>query len=231
MEIKVTQNKKAKEMFSNRLNQLKGSMNLSELEKVTGISRQTLNKYLNCIALPNSDSLMILADTFNVSCDYLLGRDEGTEHNIDYIMKETGLNESSIQQLKEYVSDNNSYLELFALNKLISFPQFRKFLEYYIKYISSPNLDLVIDDIFYLFAFPSYKDAINREIFKSFDTKNNAPYDTMVYWMITKELTEITSTFKNDENTKKELKKYIDDIMKKYGYNSYLQFYLNTNNK
>ena len=231
METKVAQNENAKKMFSNRLSQLKGNMNLSELEKATGISRQTLNKYLNCIALPNSDSLMILADTFNVSCDYLLGRDEGTEHNIDYIMKETGLNEIAIKQLKGYVSSENSYLELFALNKIISSPQFRKFLEYYIKYISSPNLDWVIDDEFYLFAYPTYKDAINREIFKTFDTKNNVSYDTIVYWMMTKEFHEMTSTFKNDENTKRELKKYIDSIINKSDYNSYLQFYLKTNNK
>lgn len=94
-----------KKAFSRRLNKLKGDMNLSELEKVTGISRQTLNKYLNCIALPNSDSLIVLADTFNVSCDYLLGRDVKNNESIQFenllqnVMKKQ--NEELLNLIKE----------------------------------------------------------------------------------------------------------------------------------
>ena len=39
------------------------------------------------------------------------------------------------------------------------------------------------------------------------------------------------NALKNDENTQKELKRYINDIMKKFGYTSYVQFYLDTHNK
>ena len=216
-----------------RLISLREKRNVTQavVAESTGISRTSIVAYEKGTSIPDLEKLYLLAEYYGVSCDYLLGRNEGTELDIDYIMKETGLNEIAIKRLKGYVSSENSYLELFALNKLISSPQFQKFLEFYIKYISTPNLDQVVNDIFYLFAFPSYKDAINKEIFNSFDIKNGFTYDTIVYWMVRKEFDEMTNSLKHDENTKRELKRYIDDIMKKSGYNSYVQFYLKANNK
>ena len=48
----------------------------SQMSKAIGVSVNTYSSYLKGAAIP-SDKLMIMADMFGVSCDYLLGRNCG----------------------------------------------------------------------------------------------------------------------------------------------------------
>lgn len=49
----------------------------------------------------NSSALIKLAEFYGVSCDYLLGLIEETNHDIKFIHDETGLTEAAIKKLKE----------------------------------------------------------------------------------------------------------------------------------
>jgi transcriptional regulator with XRE-family HTH domain len=87
-----TQNQVAKEM---------NSLNLST------ITQQTLGRYENGDRLPNAEILCDLADYYNVSVDYLLGRAD----------KETGLSGNAINAVKELNKqrETRSYIELLSL--------------------------------------------------------------------------------------------------------------------
>ncbi len=82
---------------------------ISELRKEKGIKREELAQFLNCSVAavgnyengnrtPDFETLVKIADKFNVSADYLLGRSENktTNSNILSICEYTGLNEDSI---------------------------------------------------------------------------------------------------------------------------------------
>ena len=70
-------------------------MRQSDLAQATGINQRTLSNYETGKTLPDSYALILLADFFNVSIDYLVGR---TDHKlysksyrislIDHIQKE-----------------------------------------------------------------------------------------------------------------------------------------------
>ncbi len=47
----------------------------SEVAELLNVSRSTLSKYEKGLLMPNVDNLIKLADLYNVSCDYLLGRE------------------------------------------------------------------------------------------------------------------------------------------------------------
>ncbi|MGR8823417.1 helix-turn-helix domain-containing protein [Leuconostoc citreum] len=61
-----------------RLKELRKNRNviLDEVSSVTGINRATLNRYENGNTEPNIKTLIKLADYFNVSIDYLVGRSD-----------------------------------------------------------------------------------------------------------------------------------------------------------
>ncbi|MBQ6922474.1 MAG: helix-turn-helix transcriptional regulator [Clostridia bacterium] len=60
----------------NRIRDLREDMDLrqSDLAKATGIDQRTISNYETGKSDPNSDALIKLADFFNVSIDYLVGR-------------------------------------------------------------------------------------------------------------------------------------------------------------
>ncbi|MHB9949470.1 transcriptional regulator [Clostridium botulinum] len=63
-------------MFGERLKELREEKELTqeELGKLLSVSRQTVSGYEAEIIEPNINNLVRLADIFNVSLDYLLGR-------------------------------------------------------------------------------------------------------------------------------------------------------------
>lgn len=67
--------------FAERLKQLRGGQNLSQdaLGKAMGISRYAVYTYENGKAFPTVEGLLSLAEYFDVSTDYLLGRTEVQE--------------------------------------------------------------------------------------------------------------------------------------------------------
>lgn len=65
-------------MFGDRIKKLRDDNNVSqfELSEFLGISQQALSKWENGKTQPDNDSLVKLANYFNVSTDYLLGNSE-----------------------------------------------------------------------------------------------------------------------------------------------------------
>ncbi len=71
-----------------RLRELRknNSLTQKELGKKMGVSAQTILNWENGVYQPNIDELINLADIFNVSLDYLVGRER--KNNIEDIKKE-----------------------------------------------------------------------------------------------------------------------------------------------
>ena len=62
--------------FGSKIIQLRDEQELSrkELSEKLGIAYQTLSKYETDSRFPDKETLMVIADNFDVSVDYLLGR-------------------------------------------------------------------------------------------------------------------------------------------------------------
>ena len=62
--------------MNNRIKDLREDMDLrqSDLAEATGIDQRTISNYETGKTKPDSDALIKLADFFNVSIDYLVGR-------------------------------------------------------------------------------------------------------------------------------------------------------------
>ena len=73
----------SKELFSVRLRELRASKEIStkSLANEVGVSQQAISQFENAVAAPHVNTLTALADYFNVSLDYLVGRsDDPTRH-------------------------------------------------------------------------------------------------------------------------------------------------------
>lgn len=77
----------------------------SDIENDTGIKQSTISKFEKGQQEPNLEQLNILADYFNVSTDFLLGR----ANNYDLNTLEDNLNEARQfgKELKEYSLNKN----------------------------------------------------------------------------------------------------------------------------
>ena len=67
-----------KNLFRNRLVQLREEISLTQKQfaEAVKIPNGTINRYETGIRVPDYDTLIMFADFFNVSTDYLLGRTE-----------------------------------------------------------------------------------------------------------------------------------------------------------
>ena len=65
-------------MFCKRLENLRKAYNLTQtqLAKKLGLTKQTVSNWENDNILPSIDTLIKVCDFFNVSTDYILGRDD-----------------------------------------------------------------------------------------------------------------------------------------------------------
>lgn len=61
---------------------IKRGLSTHQLSKLTGISQSSISCYENNSKVPNAGVLLELADFYNVSTDFLLGRDE--TYKMDY---------------------------------------------------------------------------------------------------------------------------------------------------
>lgn len=73
-------------MFSNTLRKLRKENKLSqaELGKILNLSQRTISSYENGERFPDEITLNNIADYFNVSMDYLLGRTKLKSYTIKY---------------------------------------------------------------------------------------------------------------------------------------------------
>lgn len=100
-------NEKYKSVFATRLRLLfdeKPNATQAQLSELIGVTRQTVSQYVNGISEPGYDALVKIADYFDVSLDYLLGRSEvkTTDICIQTICEKTGLSEESIGLLRSF---------------------------------------------------------------------------------------------------------------------------------
>lgn len=109
---------------------------ISELRKEQGMKREELAQYLNCSVAavgnyengnrtPDFETLVKIADKFNVSTDFLLGRSENktTDINILSICEYTGLSEDSIYTI-HYLSEKNKkiiefFIQSYEIHKIL----------------------------------------------------------------------------------------------------------------
>lgn len=72
--------------FSDNLRLLRTKHRLSQKEigDIVGVTSQAISKWENGIAEPDNDSLLKLSNYFNVSTDYLLGKNDVENQSIRY---------------------------------------------------------------------------------------------------------------------------------------------------
>lgn len=78
----------SKDFFAKKLNTLMQEKNLTKqsLSEKLGISRQAVSKIANGANMPTIDNLISIADYFNVSIDYLVGRNDHPQYEY-YLQK------------------------------------------------------------------------------------------------------------------------------------------------
>lgn len=101
------------------LRQEKG-LTQDELCLALNFTRTAYNSWENGSTKIKSDVLEMLADYYDVSVDYLLGRSECRNVNNDYINKKTGLSDTAINTLSKWnISDDRRILWSSYLNHII----------------------------------------------------------------------------------------------------------------
>ena len=205
-----------------RLISLREKKNVTQavVAESTGISRTSIVAYEKGTSIPDLEKLYLLAEYYGVSCDYLLGRNEGTEFDINYIIEETGLSENAINQLKDYTYDEDFHLELFAINQIIEASAYTDFLTAFAKYISTPKIDDDDLDDIYSMILPFFE-GVNVPLI---GVKNNEGFveyehissDDLLYHLLIKEYNKLLEHIKNDKKTKSKLMKHLIDLLKPY---------------
>ena len=125
MKMEETQNKRGRKpkkkfsIFSQRLSSLIFSSykNLNVIAEEMGITRQSLAQYRDGNNIPDALTLAKIADYFDVSADYLLGRTDVKSMNLDVkaIRDKTGLSQESAEMLLR----EKSLLETETLNSIL----------------------------------------------------------------------------------------------------------------
>lgn len=102
--------------FKDRLKELRQSKNmtLEELANEIGTTKSTISRYENGMRQPKQDILEAIADFFNVSTDYLLGRSNNkaiiSEPIIPYKVEQK-LNKKDVEFLKKLIKDFIEHLD------------------------------------------------------------------------------------------------------------------------
>lgn len=109
--IDVTKNKK---ILRERIMQLRGNETLENAAKKIGIDRTALGYYESGKRLPGIETLLKIADYYNVSADYLLGISDtpSTDTEIKTLSDNFGINLRNAGNLK-YFKKNSSKSDLF----------------------------------------------------------------------------------------------------------------------
>ena len=88
-------------MLGENIQKLRKSFSLSQVEFATklGVSKQCVSNWENGYIQPSLDMLVKIADHFNVSTDFLLGRSNNNPISTE------GLNEKQIAHIKLIIQD------------------------------------------------------------------------------------------------------------------------------
>lgn len=109
--------------FATRLRELISKNNISknQLSEEIEVSRQAISQYCDGSTIPNADKLLKIAEYFNVSLDYLVGRTENTtiDNELRFVCDYTGLNEKAVKNLNEWVNEDFFNLPIEFVSYLI----------------------------------------------------------------------------------------------------------------
>ena len=87
--------------IGNRIKELRQGRNLTQsvLAKRLGVTKSVISGYENSTTYPSYDVLLSMTDIFNVTTDYLLGKERTRQINTN------GLTESQIEMITTLVSE------------------------------------------------------------------------------------------------------------------------------
>ena len=93
-------------MFEQRIRFLRQSRELNQVQlaEKLGVTKQSVSNWENDNIVPSVDMLEKIADFFNVSTDYLLGRDH-KEWESGTVLDVTGLTQRQIEHIRQLVDD------------------------------------------------------------------------------------------------------------------------------
>lgn len=92
-------------MFAERLKHLRRSRELNQVQlaRGLGVRKQSVSNWENDNIMPSVEMLERVANFFEVTTDYLLGRNEGFDEGL--AVDVTGLNRSEIDHIRQLVED------------------------------------------------------------------------------------------------------------------------------
>ena len=109
------------EVFGKRLKELRkaNGYTIEQFADMVGISKSTLGYYENDKRMPDIEILARIADTLNVTADYLIGRTNTTAQKgkMKTVCEFTGLSDCAVEYLSEVVK-NKDYAKLSIINHL-----------------------------------------------------------------------------------------------------------------
>ncbi len=93
-------------MLNENIKRLRMARGLNQVEfaRVMGVSKQCVSNWENDNVMPSIEMLIKIADFFNVTTDYILGRNERTYIDV------TGLSDEQISHISLIVSDISQHI-------------------------------------------------------------------------------------------------------------------------
>lgn len=181
--------------FNELLNERKTDENIKtdkEIAEKIGIQHQSLINYQSG-RVPEPWILLKIANYFNVSIEYLLGKTK-TRNYLNYDLEKTyGFDELVIKNLKENVNKSDKQL-IIAINSLLG-DDCLEFIKLYADYISFPSKEnKYLDE----FSKIQNKKELTEKYYKKYDE------DNYIYlYRICKKLEELSRKIKNSEDVAK----------------------------
>lgn len=92
------------------------NINQSELGKLIGVGKTTISNYETGYSSPDQETLIKIADFFNVSVDYLLNRSD--DYNLQSLIPETSLTDNERELLLLFRQVKNEREQIKLLGKM-----------------------------------------------------------------------------------------------------------------
>lgn len=128
---------KYNDIFPTRLRQLieEKPTTITAVARELGISRQAVSQYTMGIGQPNADKLLQIAEYFDVSCDWLVGRQGGAKSldmDLAGVCKFLNMSEESVAFLREFGEFSKDYPG--TLGALFASEEFREVMKSMLRY-------------------------------------------------------------------------------------------------
>ena len=168
----------------------------------TGISRTSIVAYESGKSIPDLEKLYLLAEYYDVSCDFLLGKASCTTHDLSYISEKTGLTEKSINALEKYymAKDDNQYDITELINQLLESKYCKQFFVSLIKYISTKNMDSSVfsNEVYYNLYMCYYDIYYNGDS----EEQDSVAREDVLYSQVIHSLKRLINSIESDKKAK-----------------------------